>query len=294
MLNELKPIFEQIDASLFTEDTLAKISTLIEEKVKERSDAQIELAVEAAISSFDEDVTKKTQHLIETFKANIDQDHTAKIKFVVEKLNADHMEKLLTLKEKYDNLLKETAVGHKEQLVESVDRFFEKYIDKAIPRSQILEAAKNQHVQQLLEQVREVAGVDTRYIKENVKKGILDGKKQLDRVLKENAELKHERNAEKARRFLVEKTRNLPVDTAKFVRARLESKPFEYIKENFNFVVDLYSKEETKERRSVQRKQSPTTIVESAPVYQRLVNEHTSDENPLTSLYMEGLKKISR
>ena len=97
MLNELKPIFEQIDASLFTEDTLAKISTLIEEKVKERSDAQIELAVEAAISSFDEDVTKKTQHLIETFKANIDQDHTAKIKFVVEKLNADHMEKLLNL-----------------------------------------------------------------------------------------------------------------------------------------------------------------------------------------------------
>jgi hypothetical protein len=295
MLNDLKPIFEQIDSSLFTEDTLAKISSLIEEKVKEKSDAQIELAVESAIEKYDADVTEKTQHLIETFKSNIDQDHTAKIKFIVEKLNSDHMEKLLTLKDKYDGLLKETAIGHKEQLVESVDRFFEKYIDKAIPREQILEAARNQHVQQLLEQVREVAGVDTKYIKENVKKGILDGKKQLDRVLKENAELKQQRDAEKARRFLVEKTRNLPIETAKFVRARLESKPFEYIKENFNFVVDLYSKNETKERRSVQQRPATRTpIVESAPVYQRLVNEQASDENPLTSLYMEGLKKISR
>lgn len=291
MLNELKPIFEQIDASLFTEETIAKISSLIEEKVNEKIQDKIDLAVESALETQDEEVTQKTQHLIETFRNNIDQDHTAKIKFVVEKLNADHMEKLLTLKEKYDKLLKETAVTHKQQLVEATNLFFEKYLDKAIPHKQILEAARNKHVQNLLEQVREVAGIDESYIQENIKEGILDGKKKMDQLLRENAELKKSKDLESSRRFLTEKTKNLPVEVSKFVRARLSNKSFEYIKENFNFVVDLYSKSENKERKQVSR-----PIVESAPVYNTLVTEKTfsSESNPYTDMYMEGLKKISR
>lgn len=291
MLNELKPIFEQIDASLFTEETIAKISSLIEEKVNEKIQDKIDLAVESALETQDEEVTQKTQHLIETFRNNIDQDHTAKIKFVVEQLNADHMEKLLTLKEKYDKLLKETAVTHKQQLVEATNLFFEKYLDKAIPHKQILEAARNKHVQNLLEQVREVAGIDESYIQENIKEGILDGKKKMDQLLRENAELKKSKDLESSRRFLTEKTKNLPVEVSKFVRARLSNKSFEYIKENFNFVVDLYSKSENKERKQVSR-----PIVESAPVYNTLVTEKTSfsESNPYTDMYMEGLKKISR
>lgn len=292
MLNELKPIFEQIDSSLFTEETIAKISSLIEEKVNEKIQDKIDLAVESALETQDEEVTQKTKHLVETFRKNIDQDHTAKIKFVVEKLNADHMEKLLTLKEKYDNLLKETAVTHKEQLVEATNLFFEKYLDKAIPRQQIMEAARNHHVRNLLEQVREVAGVDETYIHENIKTGILDGKKKMDQLLRENAELKKAKDSEASRRFLTEKTKNLPVEVSKFVRARLSNKSFDYIKENFNFVVDLYSKSENKERKQVSR-----PIVESAPIYDtRLVTEKTSNpgSNPLTDMYMEGLKKISR
>lgn len=293
MLNELKPIFEKIDASLFTEETMTQISSIIEEKVNTTVQDRVTLAVESALQEKDEEVTKKTQHLIETFRSNIDQDHTAKIKFIVEKLNEDHMNKLLTLKEKYDGLLEKTAVDHKNQLVEAVDRFFEKYIDENLPKQQILEAAKNVHVQELLEQVRRVAGIDKSYIKENVAKGILDGKQQIDRLQKENARMKYEKDVAEARALLVEKTKNLPIETAKFVRSRLSNKSPQYIKENFNFVLDLFDQSERKSVDNIKKTRS-TPIVESAPIRQPLVNEATAQQQGLQSMYLEGLKHISR
>jgi primosomal protein N' len=293
MLNELKPIFEKIDASLFTEETMTQISSIIEEKVNTTVQDRVTLAVESALQEKDEEVTKKTQHLIETFRSNIDQDHTAKIKFIVEKLNEDHMNKLLTLKDKYDGLLEKTAVDHKNQLVEAVDRFFEKYIDENLPKQQIMEAAKNVHVQELLEQVRRVAGIDKTYIKENVAKGILDGKQQIDRLQKENARMKHEKDVAEARALLVEKTKNLPIETAKFVRSRLSNKSPQYIKENFNFVLDLFDQSERKSVDNIKKTRS-TPIVESAPIRQPIVNEATTQQQGLQSMYLEGLKHISR
>ena len=136
MLDELKPIFEQIDKNIFNEDTLKQVSAIIEAKVNEKTEARVTLAVEAATKTLDEDMTEKMKHLVETIKRNIDKDHLTKIKYVVEQLNTDHLGKLVTLKENYDTLLKKTAQEHKMQLVESVDTFLEKYIDKNLPKQQ--------------------------------------------------------------------------------------------------------------------------------------------------------------
>lgn len=292
MLNELKPVFEKIDASLFSGDTMNQIASIVEEKVNTTVQERLDLAVESALKEKDEEVTKKTQHLIESFRSSIDQDHTAKIKFIVESLNTDHMNKLLTLKDKYDTLLEKTAVEHKDHLVEAVDKFIDAYIDKNLPRAQIMEAAKNVHVQDLLNQVRQVAGVDKSYIKENVAKGILDGKQQMDTLRKENLRLTRENAFRAARDLLIEKTKNLPADTAKFVRSRLADKSPQYIKENFNFVLDLFEKSEKKTIDSVKNVRS-TPIVEAAPV-RTPITEKAQNGNNYQSMYLEGLKSISR
>jgi len=296
MIDTLKPIFEKIDADFFNEDTLKTISTVIEETVTNRVQEKLDLAVESALKTQDEEVTRKTEHLIETFRTNIDQDHTAKIKFVVESLNNDHMEKLLNLKSKYDTLLEKTAIEHKNDLVNEVDKFLEKYIDKNLPAATIQEAAKNRHVEGLLEKIKQVAGVDPKFIKENVKEAILDGKKKHDQVLAENDRLRKERDAAMARQMVIEKTKNLPKDVANFVRSRLANKSPQYIHENFEFVVELFEKNEQQTRKSIQ-KSRPPVVVESAPVYNRLVNERSNQPqgtDPMMNMYMQSLQTISR
>ena len=210
MLDELKHIFEQIDKNIFNEDTLKQVSAIIEAKVNEKTEARVTLAVEAATQTLDEEMTDKMTHLVKTIKENIDKDHLAKIQYVVEQLNTDHLAKMVTLKENYDKVLKETAQQHKMTLVESVDTFLEKYIYKNLPKQVIEEAAKNNHVKNLIQEARKVLGVDEKFVKNNVKEAFIDGKKQMDKLIQENAQLKQSKNKEEVQRFLVEKTDNLP------------------------------------------------------------------------------------
>lgn len=251
MLNELKPIFEKIDQTVFNEETLEQLSTIVEAKVNEKVEARVVLEKESALKEQEEDFSNKMQHLVETIKTNIDKDHTAKVKFVVESLNKDHLSKLIKLKENYEKLLKDTAVSHKNQLVESVDQFLEQYIDKNIPRAVIEEAARNTHVKNLLEEARKVLAVDDRYVKQNIKEAIVDGKNQVDRLIRENAELRKGKVEAEAKRLLVEKTSHLPANVAKFVRSRLAGKTPKFIAENFDYVVDMFTVQEKKHKTSL-------------------------------------------
>jgi len=267
MLNELQPIFEQIDKNLFNEDTMQKIASIVESKVNEKVESRVTLEVESAKQIQEEDYTNKMQHLVKVIKENIDKDHLAKIKFVVEKINTDHMDKLIKLKENYENLLKKTAVEHKMQLVEGVDAFLEKYIDKNLPSQVIEEAAKNTHVSNLLNEARKVLAVDPTFVKDNIKEAIVDGKKQVDRLIRENAELKQAKASEETSRFLAEKTANLPLNTAKFVRSRLANKPLKVVKENFDYVVEMFSVQEKKNKVSlVNENKQPISNVDRSKI----------------------------
>jgi hypothetical protein len=105
--------------------------------------------------------------------------------------------------------------------------------------------------------------------------------------------MKHEKDVAEARALLVEKTKNLPIETAKFVRSRLSNKSPQYIKENFNFVLDLFDQSERKSVDTIKKTRS-TPIVESAPIRQPIVNEANTQQQGLQSMYLEGLKHISR
>lgn len=292
MKNEIKTIFENVDKEILTEDTLNAISTLIESTVNKKVQDRVTLEIESALNLMNEDHGAKLNNLI----AKIDEDHTAKVKKVVEHLNKTAVGKLKVLKEKYDNLLKKTAISHRDALVESVDSYLDAYLDKNIPIAHIQEAANNRYVQNVLKEVREVLSVDPAVIKENVKKGIIDGKQQIDKLTKENAELKKAKLIAEGRKFLIEKTSKLPAAQAKFVRERLENKDPKFIAENFKYVVDMYDRQDNKARRSTLNENTTKHNIDRNRVSGEIIKENAENGNPVSNIssavgdyYLSGL-----
>lgn len=291
MLTELTTIFESIDREIFTEDVLQKISTLVEEKVQTKVNERVTLEVENALKEQDEDYTTKLQQVQEM----IDKDHTAKIKQVVEFINEDYSTKLVTISNKYKKLLKETAIEHKDSLVESINDFLDLYIEKAVPRAQIAEAAKNTYTQKVLEEARKVMGIDDKYIRGNFKEALKDGKSQMDKLIKENTDLRNKVVVTESKRLLAEKTANLPTEVAKFVRSRLQDKEPQFIKENFQYVLDMFQRKEKNDKRSALLNENKSNV-DRNKVADELTEQNESkpinEDNAAPSMvdiYLEGM-----
>lgn len=292
MLTELKSIFESVDKEILSEDTLKAISSLIEEKVNAKAQERVELEVENAVKTQYE----KFKTVSEKAIAAIDADHTNKIKMVVNAIMEDYDQKLLTVHEGYKNLIANTAIKHRDTLVESVDEFLDLYIEKSIPKQEIEEAAKNQYALKAIEEARKILGVDEKYIKSNIKEALVDGKRQMDTLLKENEELKKAKMIAESKKVLAEKTANLPVETARFVRSRLEGKSAKFIQENFEYVMDMFGRQEQKAKQSALLSEKKTYIVDRNRVADEIIKEsenkpknQSNPQNPMEDLYLSGL-----
>ena len=293
MLNELKAIFENVDKEILNEDTLNAVSTLIEQTVNKKVEDRVVLETDSKLQEMDENHAAKFKEILEA----IDTDHTSKVKMVVEAINKDHMTKLTFIKTKYDEQLKKVANQHREQLVESINDYLELYIDKHIPSQQIEEAAKNTHLNKIVNEAKQILGIDERYVNNNMREAILDGKTQMDKLLKENTELRKNSLVEESRRLIADKTANLPVDMAKFVRARFANKSPEFIKENFKYVVDMYTHKEQSEKRSMLNENRTSNIVDRKRVADEIIQESSKtvvsnasqSENPMMDMYLEGI-----
>lgn len=294
MDKELQAIFENVDKELLTEDTLKAISALIEEKVEASAKDRITLEVESATKAQNEEHGVKFKRILEA----IDKDHTDKVKTVVQKLNENALSKLQILKNKYDKLLKETAVQHRDALIESVNEWIDNFLVKNLPKEQIAEAAKNKYIENVLKEARQVLSVDPTVVKENVRTALKDGKNQLDKYNRENSELKQKLIVSESRRLLAEKTANLPNNVAKFVRSRLENRDPEFINKNFKYVVEMFERSEEKEKRSAisnkpnhvdRQRVADDLIKEETENSKRQTSVLEENANPMIDLYMTGL-----
>ena len=292
MINELKTIFENVDASILNEDTLKAISQLVETTVTEKTAARVTLELESALKTQDEDHATKFQ----TALGRIDADHTAKVKKVVEAINKDHISKLNLIKERYEKIIKTDAVKHRDSLVEAVDQFLnEEVIGKRIPKLEILEAAKNTYTANVLSEARKVLGVDPSFVKANIKSALVDGKNQIDQLAKENVQLKKAQAINESKKILFDRTKNLPVNAARFARERLEGKPASFIKENFEYVMEMYDRTQKQEKRSTLNENKSN--VDRAVVADEIIKENAvirtsntnSPSNPMENVYLEGL-----
>jgi hypothetical protein len=292
MLTELKSIFESVDKEILSEDTLKAISSLVEEKVNAKAQERVELEVENAVKTQYE----KFKTVSEKAISAIDADHTKKIKMVVNAIMEDYDQKLITVHQGYKNLIANTAIKHRDTLVESVDEFLDLYIDKNIPKQEIEEAARNQYALKAIEEARKILGVDEKYIKNNIKEALVDGKRQMDTLLKENEQLKKGKFIAESKKVLAEKTANLPVEVARFVRSRLEGKSAKFIQENFEYAIDMFGRQEQKAKQSALLSEKKTYIVDRNRVADEFIKEsenktinHFNPQNPMEDLYLSGL-----
>lgn len=292
MLKELQTIFENVDKEILSEDTLTAISSLVEEKVDQKVKERLDLEVESAIKTqFD-----KFKTISEKAVNAIDADHTAKIKMVVEAITEDNNKKLVKVSEGYKKIISETARQHRDSLVESIDQFLDLYIEKHLPRQQIQEAAKNQYALKAVEEARKILGVDEKYIKSNIKEALVDGKNQMDKLVKENTELKKKTAIIESKKILAEKTANLPVEVKRFVISRLQGKSAAFISENIDYVIDMFKRQEKNDKRSALLNENKNFIVDRNRVADEILKENvnkpqnnSNPNNPMEDLYLSGL-----
>jgi hypothetical protein len=241
----------------FNEETQA----LIEQKANELADERVSLQIDATILKLDEDHSAKLQHLLES----IDNDHTAKLQQLVEAIDIDHTNKLKNVLrviddkhsvmleqviEKYEHELTKVASTYKEQLTEDISNFIELYIDKLVPQSQIDEATKNIQARRILDQVREIVSIDENFINNEIKEALVDGKNTIDSLRNElneavntNKALSQKLNGTESALLLENKTKSLSDDVRRHVKRLLKDKPVDYIKENYQYVVEMFEKE---------------------------------------------------
>jgi hypothetical protein len=293
MLNELKTIFEKVDSDILSEDVLKSLTSLIEgkisQKVEERSTLEVENALKLQLEKFE----KASGVVIQ----RIDEDHLGKIRQVVEHLNKSHTDKLIQIKEGYEKIIKETAVSNRDSIVEGINDFIDMYIEQNLPREQIAEAARNQFAMKQIDEARRILGIDDKFIKNNVKEALVDGKRQVDKLIKENTDLKRHRIVEESNNILSKKVSNLPANVAKFVRSRLEGKSPEFIKENFQYVIDLYKRSQKQEKTAALINENKNLNVDRTRVADEILKEQkeirTSNQsnpnNPMEDMYLDGL-----
>lgn len=258
---DFKQILKEQFKDLITEETLTAVHEAFEKAVDEKADQRAELQLEAALTKIDEDHTEKLQSLVEAIDTDhaaklqklveaIDFDHAMKLKKVLEKIDEEHTAKLQQVIEKYETTLNEEAETFRDRLVEEVSNYLDLYMDKVVPTSQINEAVENIRSRKVLEQIRQLVGINEEFVDSEVKEALLDGKntidslkKELNEALEANTKLSHELNKVEATMLLESKTKELPEAAKNYVSNLLKGKSPEYIQENYQYVVEMFEKE---------------------------------------------------
>lgn len=302
-MSKIKNVLEQVGDGVLTEEAQQVIIEAFEEAVETRVTERVEAEVTNVVKQIDEDHAIKLEKLIEA----IDEDHSQKLLNVLAKIDEDHSNKLKTVINRYNHIIKEEAGKFRDTFVDEISNYLELYLDRVVPANQIAEATKNSQARRMIEQVKKIVAVDKAFINENVREALKDGKdtidglrKELNKVIKENVQLNKQYNKTAATLILEKKTENLPKEKRQFVMRVLEDKSPEYIKENFNYVVEMYNRDEQETRELIKEEvqqsavsrnvESPKSILESVS------RMETSDGSGDPSLngYLAELKRFDK
>ena len=278
---------------LISEDSLDQIETVFNEAVE----AKAQLATEAALVKQDEDHATKVQQLLEA----IDDDHTKKLNKIVGAITENHTQKLVTVVEKYENALANEATTYKESLIGNISNYLDLYLEKTYPQDMLEEAVKNKKFESLVLEMRKVLGVDMALATDSIKEAIMDGKTQIDEkstklqdAEKLNESLTQEVNELKKSLTLENLTKTLPEEKQKYIQKVLGDKDVEFIKENFEYTLNLFDKQldeqlETITEEAKQDTEAVDAVIEEAA---EVVEEKQNDDNdPYFGNYMSELGK---
>lgn len=291
----IKDTLKDSTKDLLSEDALNEIESVFNEAVN----AKAELQVEAALVQQDEDHAKKVQTLLEA----IDDDHTKKLENIVQAVNENHTRKLQAVIKKYQGVINEEAGDFKNSLIGTISNYLEVYLEQTFPQDMLEEAVNNKRAESVLSEVRKLLGVDLALAKDTIRDAIADGKKQIvestsksDELQKENVELKAKLSHIEAEKTLTDLSKDLSSEKQAYVARVLSNKNAEFIKENFDYTVKLFDKEQEQELEQITEeatKQVATgdveTMVESVEVTSEVPVE--KEQNTWRDSYMGELGK---
>jgi len=267
-----------------------------------KMDEEHSVKLSQLIESIDEDHSEKLSRLVEA----IDFDHTQKLNKVLAKIDEDHATKLQTVVEKYETSLQEEAQSFQERLVEEVSNYMDLYLEKVTPISQVNEAVENIRANTLLQQIRQIVGINEDFVNEEIKEALVDGKKTIDSLKKElnealeaNTELNHKFNSAQSALLLEQKTKDMPQATKNYVTRLLKGKSPEYILENYQYVVEMFDKEVSDQEENAQE-HVQRRLVEAVdvPSSESLIEEEISVAPPVVKEgvggYLNEMKKLDK
>jgi hypothetical protein len=291
---KIAEIISSLDKSVISEETASAIASAFDSAVNEKVTAQANLLVEKALKEQDEDHAAKLKQLIE----QIDKDHTGKLKDVVKAINENHTQKLLKLVSYYRKAINEKAEKFSDRIVEEMSNYLDLYLDKIVPREQLAEAVANVQAKTQLIQIRKIVGLDGNTLSNPVKNAIVEGKQALDSLRNEVRTLTLEKKslaaeAQKAKASLLieQKTKGMPSSKKEFVGKILSDKSPEYILENFNYVVEMFEKDEVAATTSLASTARQTAVTKDAKVVKSQVLSE-STQKVVNNPYLQVLQSI--
>jgi hypothetical protein len=290
-------ILKNIDKDVLNEESATAIAEAFESAVNEKVSARVGLEVEKALNEQDEDHAKKLKTLVEA----IDNDHTAKLQKVVEAVSVNHAEKLNKVVSHYRKAINEKAGTFSNKIVEEMSNYLDLYLDKLIPREQLSEAVANTSARQQLEQIKKIVSFDPSSLNEDFKRIVIQGKSKIDALqsqlnesYKENIALNESAKSYKAALLIEQKTKGMSSTKKEFITKILSDKTPEYINENFNYVVNMFEREDRISSNNLVQEASRSAVSKDAKViYPQVVTESvaTSHSSPVED-YLANLKKV--
>jgi hypothetical protein len=297
MSTDIKQLLKEATKDLLTPETL----TAIEEAVNAKADEKAKLQVEAALIAQDD----KHAQMLTSLMEKMDADYTLKLQKLVERIDESYASKLVNVKKHYDGKistlneqLNEAAQKYVGDLSGKIDTFLESKLNEFLPEVKLNEAVENVKAVRILEQIRSLVGISESSVSNEVKAAMVDGKKQideskqkLDEVISENAQLKSQLAQKEVDLLLEQKTAKLPSKKREHVKKVFGGKDLKFINENFDYVSNMYDREEVVEASKAKESAKKVADKVDAPQVINESKEEKTSDNPLMSDYLTNLKR---
>lgn len=264
-----------------------KIDEMFKEAVDKQVAEKIQLTVENELDKQDTAHAEQLEKLLE----NIDTDHLVKTKKLLEAMDDNYTKKLIAYSEKMNKELNENAETFQKALKESISRFLDSYIDDVIPMKTIEEAVQNTRSVRMIEQIKDVIGIDPAYVSKSIKSAVMEAKdhmseleKQVSTLTESKDSLEAELSKTKQKLMLEEKTAGLPQEKRDFIKRRLGDRTIEEIEANYDYVCEMYDADQ-REKRETLRESAETktkTVSNKIDKPREVVTEGVEDKTEIT------------
>lgn len=295
---DIKDLLKEATKDTLSEENLQKLEEAIQNKAKDLAKEDYTLKLEAALAKQDAQYAEK----LETFLEEIDTDHTEKMQTIIEGMDQKHYGMLQNVIRKYKTDYLTECKKFKDSLVNKVDKFFDIVVEEQIPKKELHEAVENTRSKMLVEQIAQMIGLEKVQQNSLVKEGISEAKSQLKLLKEENEKLKADRKkllsekvAVKRNEILAEKTQGLPKVKKQYIQKVLGNKSLDFIKENFDYTLELFDEEEVSNTRNLKEEATKKTKTISENVDRReqeIVVEKKKAQPKPTDIYMESLMEM--